>query len=99
MFQVILSPLCIRTQSIMAKKKQDSTGELDPRTVAICAKIKKLRIDAGHSNYENFAFENNLSRMQYFRLEKGANFTLETLYKVLDIHQITLTEFFEDIPG
>lgn len=69
---------------------------LDPRIEAIGKKLRQLRIDAGYTSYETFAFENNIARKQYWRLEKGANFNIETLLKILDIHKISLTEFFNE---
>lgn len=57
-------------------------------------KIKQLRIDKGYKSYETFAFEHGLSRMQYWRMEKGENITLKTLIKLLEIHELSLSEFF-----
>ncbi len=71
------------------KKKQ-----LDPRIHKIAKKIKQLRIDAGYTSYETFAFDKELPRMQYWRMEAGTNFTIETLLKVLDVHKLSLEEFF-----
>jgi len=63
----------------------------------IAEKVKQLRIDKGYSSYENFAYENDLSRVQYWRLERGTNFTINYLLRVLEIHKISLSEFFKDI--
>lgn len=60
-------------------------------------KITQLRIDADYKNYEYFAFDNEISRGQYYRIEKGENITLKTLLKVLSIHKLTIKEFFSDI--
>lgn len=76
----------------MAKK-----ADTDKRILNICQKIKKLRIKAGYTSYETFAFEHDIPRVQYWRLEKGANFTMKSLIKVLDIHELTLEEFFKDL--
>jgi transcriptional regulator with XRE-family HTH domain len=85
----------------MAKKKsieqKVENVELDQRIYRIAEKIKKLRIASGYSNYEDFAYEFDMGRMQYWRLEKGKNMTLETLFKVLDAHKMTLGEFFSDL--
>jgi hypothetical protein len=51
----------------------------------------------GYSSYENFAWDNNLNRVQYWRLEKGENFTMKTLLKILEIHKLSLKEFFNDL--
>lgn len=59
-------------------------------------RLRKLRIQRGYSSYETFAIEHDLSRMQYWRLEKGTtNMTIKTLKRVLDLHGISLKEFFQ----
>ena len=63
----------------------------------IAQKVKQLRIDKGYTSYENFAYENDLSRVQYWRLERGTNFTINYLLKVLEIHRLSLSDFFADI--
>ena len=65
--------------------------------VSIGKKIKDLRIKAGYKSYEVFAWENNLSRIQYWKMEKGTNCTLKSLHKVLSIHNLTYKEFFDSI--
>lgn len=57
--------------------------------------LKNLRIKNGYSSYENFAVEHDLSRMQYWRIEKGlTNITIRSLVKILNIHHISLEDFF-----
>lgn len=60
-------------------------------------RIKALRIKAGYKSYEVFAWENNLSRIQYWKMEKGTNCTLKSLHKVLKIHRLTYREFFDSL--
>lgn len=69
----------------------------DKRIKQIAEKIKKLRIDSGYTSHENFAWDNGLSRVQYWRVESGANITLKTLLKILDIHKISLEKFFKEL--
>lgn len=66
----------------------------DPRIKAIAARLKELRRLKGYTSYETFAFDHDLPRMQYWRMEKGVNFTMESLLKILDAHGIGLEEFF-----
>lgn len=73
------------------------TSKAEKRLLSIANKLKKLRKDAGYTSYENFAFDNDLPRVQYWRLEKGSNLTMMSLLKVLDVHNLTLKEFFKDI--
>jgi transcriptional regulator with XRE-family HTH domain len=65
---------------------------------AISVKLKKLRIGAGYTSYENFALDNNLARKYYWMVESGkAKFTVEYLQKVLKIHNISLADFFDSL--
>ena len=70
---------------------------LDKRVHKIGDKLKKMRLDKGFTSYENFAWDNGLPRVQYWRMESGVNFRIETLLKVLDVHEITLEDFFKGI--
>ena len=78
---------------LMAKKK---TEKVDNRILEVSQKIKKLRIKKGYTSYESFAWDNELNRVQYWRMEKGANFTISSLLKILDVHKITLDQFFAE---
>lgn len=60
-------------------------------------KLKKLRIKKGYKSYEAFAIDNELSRMQYWRIEKGlTNITIRSLIKILEIHKISMEDFFSE---
>ena len=63
----------------------------------IGAEIKRLRIAAGFSSYELFADKAKLSRIQYFKMEKGTNCTLKSLHKILRIHSISIISFFHSL--
>lgn len=78
--------------------KKDKQPDIDKRLLLIAEKLKKLRIEKGYTSYEQFAWENNINRVQYWRIEKGSNITLTSLMKVLDIHKVSLKEFFNDLP-
>lgn len=69
----------------------------DDRIKKIADKIKELRIQAGYTSHENFAWDHGLSRVQYWRIESGSNITLKTLLKILDLHHISLHDFFKDM--
>lgn len=68
--------------------------DLDPRILHICERLKQIRIDRGYPSYEAFALDVGLGRMSVWRVEQGCNLTLKTLLRYLDIHQITVEEFF-----
>lgn len=81
----------------MAKSKVNKV-QSDRRIVAMAAKIKKLRIDKGYSNYEHFAIDHDLPTVQYWRIESAkTNPTMQSILKILDIHKVSLKDFFEDI--
>jgi hypothetical protein len=69
----------------------------DPRLKRIAQKLKQLRVAKGYSSYEAFAFDHELPRVGYGRHEQGSNLTLKSLLRLLDIHQISLAEFFADL--
>lgn len=81
----------------MAKQPQNQTKILDSRIQKIAKKLEQIRIEKGYTSYENFAIEFDISRMQYWRMEKGTNFTFQSLLKILDAHKISLADFFKDI--
>ena len=79
------------------KKEENSNKELDPRIFQIARKIKRLRIEAGYKGAESFSYDNDLPRSYYWETEKGNNFTISRLLRILDIHEISLEDFFRNI--
>lgn len=62
-------------------------------------RLAQLRKENGYGSYETFAYDNEIPRMQYWRIEKGrANFTLKSLAKLLAIHKISIEDFFASLP-
>ena len=67
-------------------------------TEQMAVKFTELRKKKGYTSYENFAFDHELPRMQYWRIENGkTNITLKTLCKLLVIHKLTPEEFFSSL--
>jgi hypothetical protein len=63
--------------------------------ISVGRRLTELRKEKGYATHEDFAVEYDLPAFQYWRLEKGrANFTLKTLMRVLEIHQLSLEDFF-----
>jgi hypothetical protein len=75
----------------------EQSKDFNKLIVSIGERIKSLRINAGYKSYEVFAWENNLSRIQYWKMEKGTNCTIKSLYKVLKVHDLTYKEFFDSL--
>ena len=69
----------------------------EKRLKSIGEKLKKIRISSGYKSAEIFAYDNVLNRVQYWRMERGANFTMQSLFKILEIHEVSMEEFFQDI--
>lgn len=57
-------------------------------------RLKEIRIARGYTNYEQFAFDNEIPRAQYGRYEKGQDLRFSSLTKVLKALNISLEEFF-----
>lgn len=71
---------------------------LQQLVVRIGKKFEELRKKKGYKSYETFAFDHELPRMQYWRIENGkTNITLKTLVKLLAIHKLTVEEFFSSL--
>ncbi|CAN1528121.1 Cro/C1-type helix-turn-helix domain [Flavobacteriaceae bacterium] len=64
---------------------------------AIALRLKELRKAKGYSNYEHIAFDLEMSRSAYWRLETGVNFELKTLIKICRLLEISLEDFFKGI--
>ena len=57
--------------------------------------LRELRLKKGYSSAEIFSYDFELNRTNYWRWENGQNITLKNVFRICDIHQITLTNFFE----
>lgn len=78
------------TKEASAKAKTDEKAHLKK----VGERLKFYRKKAGYTNYEYFAYENNISRPQYGKYEAGANIQLNTLIKILNALDVSLEEFF-----
>ena len=62
----------------------------------ISKRLKQLRKEKGFKNYEHFAYELGMSRSAYWRIEKGSNFEMKTLFRICKLLGISVQEFFSD---
>jgi transcriptional regulator with XRE-family HTH domain len=61
----------------------------------IGSKLTDLRKQKGYTSHEDFAYDFDIPRVQYWRIEKGkTNVTVKSLCRILSIHNISLEEFF-----
>lgn len=59
-------------------------------------RMKEIRIAKGYSNYELFAFDNNIPRAQYGRYEQGQDLRFSSLLKIISAFDMSLEEFFSE---
>ena len=76
----------------MANEKQNSPDIIE----MLANRIKTLRKAKGYSSYEKFAIEHDISRMQYWRYEKGEDMRFSSLYRVIQALDMTVEEFFSE---
>lgn len=76
-------------------KEEEALKDLQKR---VGLKLVELRKKKGYSSHEDFAFDHDIPRVQYWRIEKGrTNFTLKTLNRLLAIHKLSVEEFFNGL--
>ena len=64
--------------------------------VKIGKKLIKLRKKAGFGSSVDFAVYHDLSKNTIYRIECGKDFKFSSLEKILEIHGMSLKEFFKD---
>ena len=77
--------------------KIESSDAFESLKANIGKELKKLRVNAGYKSYEVFAWDNKISHIQYWKMEKGTNCTLKSLKRVLDIHDVRMDTFFNSL--
>lgn len=80
----------------MAKASKRKSLDTDQELQKLARRIKSLRISAGYTSYEYFAYEHNISRTQYARYERGEDLRYTSLLKVINAHGMTVDEFFSE---
>lgn len=72
--------------------------EKDKRLIAIGEKVRMFRkSNPEFINYEVFAFTHRINKVTLQRIERGDNYNMESLLKVLDALEIKLSDFFSGI--
>ena len=57
--------------------------------------LADLRVKKGYPTIKSFAQKYDLPEIQYWRIERGkANITLKSLSRILNIHRMSLHDFF-----
>lgn len=61
-------------------------------------KLRELRKAKGFKSAEQFAFKHEINRVQYGYYEQGKkDLRLSSLLKLLETHNMTISEFFDSI--
>lgn len=58
-------------------------------------RIKELRVNAGYTAADKFAYENEIGRSQYAAWEAGQDMRISSLLRVLNAHSLSIEDFFE----
>lgn len=81
----------------VSKKSPGPLNENEAQFKKIGSRIKQLRLKAGYTSAEKFAYEHEISRAQYARYERGVDMQLSSLLKITTSHSMTLLEFFKGV--
>lgn len=80
-----------------AKTKKGKVDSNQKTYDKIGKRIKELRVAAGYTNAEKFAFENEITRSQYANWEKGQDMKISSILRITQAHGVTFQEFFKGI--
>ena len=87
----------IRELYRMKSKRSKITYNITNQQKKIGARIRALRIKAGYSSFEDFAYEHDMASSQLGRYERGASdMRLSTLMRILEALNVTFAEFFSE---
>ena len=75
------------------KQTQFSVPEMQLKEIGII--LRELRIKKGYTSAENFSYDFELNRTNYWRWENGQNITLKNMFRICEIHEISPKDFFE----
>lgn len=59
--------------------------------------LKALRLKAGYSSAEKFAYEIEIGRTQYGNYERGQDMKISSLLRILAFHQLPIEDFFTSL--
>jgi hypothetical protein len=69
--------------------------DLEDQLKIVGITLRELRQKKGYTSAEIFSYDFELNRTNYWRWENGQNITLKNIFRMCEIHQISLTDFFE----
>jgi len=78
-----------------SRKNADLNLEIEKKKIGV--RFRQLRKEMGYTSHETFAYDNNLDRAQYGKIEAGsANLTLKVFIKHLNVMRVSFSEFFNE---
>ena len=88
--------MLIRLLYRMASKRK-ITYNIPANHKKIGDRIRALRIKAGYTSFEDFAYEHDIASSQFGRYERGASdMRLSTFMRILEALNVTFAEFFSE---
>lgn len=71
--------------------------DFEEEKIKIGIRCRQIRKGLGYSSHETFAYERDLDRSQYGKIESGGfNLTLKVLVRVLNALNVSFVEFFNE---
>jgi len=82
----------------MNKELKSDKFENDPILKMIGDKVRTIRkSNPDYANYEVFAYLNKINKVTLANIEKGLNYNISSLLKVLKALNVTVEDFFNGI--
>lgn len=80
-----------------AKKESQPKSGYSDKVKKLADRIRTLRKESGYESALKFAIDKEISTTQMARWERGRNITFESLCKLADAFEITLSELMKGI--
>jgi transcriptional regulator with XRE-family HTH domain len=82
----------------MPKKKKAAPGKnATPLLVGFGERLKELRLKAGYTSQETFAYDHGFSRIQYNKWERGADIKLSSVERLAKAFGISVAELLDGL--
>lgn len=78
----------------MTREKKVLTKSTQKQLQNLGKRLKELRKKKGYDNYEVFSYEHRIGRSQYGKYEQGADMQVSTLLRLIEIHGLSVKDFF-----
>ena len=86
----------MESKSKKGSKRKSIELSSEEELLKLGKRIKDLRIKAGHTSYEYFAYEHDIPRAQFGRYEQGKDLRFSSLVRIVNAFGITMNEFFSE---